>query len=884
MKYFKYMVLTAMAFLALAGAVSASNYSDAYIYNAIFDSTNNAMIFKAATTIDTVGLRGVSKFTWNTILNRAFDPATKSLRISVIGGGSGGSDTSNYSWYSDTANYAKRANATEILGIPISFSGHAPVTNDVMEYNGSTWVASAGSQNYFRRAVLDTAFAGADIESLLVVHGKTNMLGNTYFQVFDSSGRSLFEIRDDSSMVFNGQIYATSLRTSGGKVSNIYNDSGFYSTAIPPSHAKPFKFFFSDWGDTNTILAISKDGMTAKKQLMLENNYFIYQRDTANVSSLAGAWLNLNSNIVNKNKTVLNVAPGGFEIASYNYLDEVGTYVGTVHWKMLRDSLYTVINDSVLLNLQLRVKGRANFDSLYLSFARISDSASVLFRVSLGDRFFLGTNAGRNVTSGAYSNFFGQQAGMNATSVVNSNFFGYNSGYGSVALLNANCFGYQTGLGADSAAHLFAAGYRAGALAAKDSFGILIGRFAGYNTTGSYMSAFGDSAGFAENNSHVFIFGKHANATADSQFFIGGDIKDLVMGMSGSSITTYRVSADSFVGALRGSATAIKLIGDSIYNVTKIYVGTSRGRILTIGDTIQVKHPLYMSTNYSKFWAGSDKGIDFEGTVSAGNDVSESYPNTAFRAGATCQGILTSLYTGIGTISISNGGSYPDSSSIVIYGGVDRNYSIGIGTMDTLNGLWAGTDRITSWEPHYFTQGIVMGGTAADSLVKVSYIMMADSGAVYSDGGWTRIRGGGNGFAFMSHDTTVAYVENTVWKQSWDIMGSDGTQHIYGFSSLRGDTLGATYDIFTKNLSADTVKTSLVGKFQFGNAGANTTDTLVVTGVGPANTVANVNYVYDSAASTYNALQYRVAVDTVFVIRQAATDPDSVGYTIMKSR
>lgn len=78
-----------------------------------------------------------------------------------------------------------------------------------------------------------------------------------------------------------------------------------------------------------------------------------------------------------------------------------------------------------------------------------------------------------------------------------------------------------------------------------------------------------------------------------------------------------------------------------------------------------------------------------------------------------------------------------------------------------------------------------------------------------------------------------------------------------------------------------------IPKHTFGNGGINLTDTTLVVGLITSDCIAvGVNYRYDSGASTYNSLQIRFAVvDTFYIYRIAATDPDSLeNFTIFKKK
>ena len=73
-------------------------------------------------------------------------------------------------------------------------------------------------------------------------------------------------------------------------------------------------------------------------------------------------------------------------------------------------------------------------------------------------------------------------------------------------------------------------------------------------------------------------------------------------------------------------------------------------------------------------------------------------------------------------------------------------------------------------------------------------------------------------------------------------------------------------------------------KKAFGNSAANLRDTILYAGAKTDSTICSPAYIYDSGATTFNSLMYRVRPDTIFTIRQAATDPDSFSIIIVKKK
>ena len=73
-------------------------------------------------------------------------------------------------------------------------------------------------------------------------------------------------------------------------------------------------------------------------------------------------------------------------------------------------------------------------------------------------------------------------------------------------------------------------------------------------------------------------------------------------------------------------------------------------------------------------------------------------------------------------------------------------------------------------------------------------------------------------------------------------------------------------------------------KKAFGNSAANLRDTILYAGAKTDSTICSPAYIYDSGATTFNSLMYRVRPDTIFTIRQAATDPDSFSISIVKKK
>jgi len=126
----------------------------------------------------------------------------------------------------------------------------------------------------------------------------------------------------------------------------------------------------------------------------------------------------------------------------------------------------------------------------------------------------------------------------------------------------------------------------------------------------------------------------------------------------------------------------------------------------------------------------------------------------------------------------------------------------------------------------------------------------------------------------------------------WSISGGNGNTYVWladttandttrgwfvGKYAIRGKATGST-------ASADTIKFSTNYKKVFGNSAANIRDTILCAGVKTDSTICSPAYIYDSGASTWNALTYYVRPDTVFTIRQAATDPDSFSISIVKKK
>jgi len=126
----------------------------------------------------------------------------------------------------------------------------------------------------------------------------------------------------------------------------------------------------------------------------------------------------------------------------------------------------------------------------------------------------------------------------------------------------------------------------------------------------------------------------------------------------------------------------------------------------------------------------------------------------------------------------------------------------------------------------------------------------------------------------------------------WSISGGNGNTYVWladttandttrgwfvGKYAIRGKATGST-------ITADTLKFSANYKKVFGNSAANTRDTIICAGVKTDSTICSPAYIYDSGASTWNALTYYVRPDTVFTIRQAATDPDSFSISIVKKK
>jgi len=113
--------------------------------------------------------------------------------------------------------------------------------------------------------------------------------------------------------------------------------------------------------------------------------------------------------------------------------------------------------------------------------------------------------------------------------------------------------------------------------------------------------------------------------------------------------------------------------------------------------------------------------------------------------------------------------------------------------------------------------------------------------------------------------------------------------------TIAGDTakvsLKPTVSLDTMKAKRGAFDTLAIGwtipKHIFGNSGANLTDTTLIVGLINSDCIAvGVSYRYDSGASTYNALQVRLAgVDTFYIYRQAVTDPDSLeNFTIFKKK
>lgn len=423
MKFFKYILIVTMM-LACAGTTHAVLYSDAYIYNAVYDSIYNSLVTTPPSAISPVGSRGATKLTLNTILNRIYDPATKSLRIAAIGGGGGGSDTVSFSWFSDTANYATSANATKILDYSIDFSGHAPALNDVLEFDGTKWVASAGSQNYFRRAVLDTAFAGAIVDSILSVRGKTTMTSSPIFQVFSGDGARMFAIYDDSTTRVSGGLYAQwlTLGTASGKLNTWYTDEGFFAHSIPPVRVKPFVFSFNEWGVTDTAFIVSKDSVAASGNfhlrsgdIYLDNWRSLISADTSgNIGWLTG-WLTLSDE---NNRTVLNINDE-FRLGTYTGYS-VGNYIGKTHWKVSAFENHTIVYDSLTLGIEANPNEALLRMGTYIgTLERWYHSADSLFAWGNRPRRFIGVTV-LDTFKGYYSGIVDSAKGARNANLLGS--------------------------------------------------------------------------------------------------------------------------------------------------------------------------------------------------------------------------------------------------------------------------------------------------------------------------------------------------------------------------------------------------------------------------------------------------------------------------------
>jgi len=135
-------ILIIVAAILLYGVAQAATYTDTYIYNAVFDSLNKSIVLRPVTGIAPISERGTTKLTTNAILNMLFDQTNKALRIGVLGGITPGGDTVLFAWYSDTANYARMANAIKIQGRNISSA--IPSIGQVLGWDGTQWVPMAG--------------------------------------------------------------------------------------------------------------------------------------------------------------------------------------------------------------------------------------------------------------------------------------------------------------------------------------------------------------------------------------------------------------------------------------------------------------------------------------------------------------------------------------------------------------------------------------------------------------------------------------------------------------------------------------------------------------------------------------------------------------------
>lgn len=120
------------------GTANAVLYTDTYIYNAVFDSLNQSIVLRPVAGLTPTPGRGTTKLTTNAILNQLFDPVNKALRIGVMGGITPGGDTVQFAWFSDTANYARMANAIKLQGRTISSA--VPTPGQVLGWNGSQWI------------------------------------------------------------------------------------------------------------------------------------------------------------------------------------------------------------------------------------------------------------------------------------------------------------------------------------------------------------------------------------------------------------------------------------------------------------------------------------------------------------------------------------------------------------------------------------------------------------------------------------------------------------------------------------------------------------------------------------------------------------------------
>lgn len=203
---------------------------------------------------------------------------------------------------------------------------------------------------------------------------------------------------------------------------------------------------------------------------------------------------------------------------------------------------------------------------------------------------FLGGEAGYQATNAGYSNFLGYWAGYRASGASSSNFLGSEAGYQATNAGYSNFLGGAAGYRATNAPHANFFGYRAGAWAFRDTCGISIGRASSDSATGKWITAFGDSAAFREDNSHVVIFGKRANADADSQFYIGGDIKKLKIEQAGTNLTAELTADSCIVDAnkpMRIGHNTIVLGTDGSVNIAGMPMqdGQMTTKRVTVGDT-----------------------------------------------------------------------------------------------------------------------------------------------------------------------------------------------------------------------------------------------------------------------------------------------------------